>query len=60
VNTFLGMSNGSVAVPPGYDYGVAHNSLLLAAAIGVSVDPAAMVLAIWDAVVAIIPRAAGT
>lgn len=60
VNTFLGMSNRSVAVPPGYDYGVAHNSLLFAAAIGVSVDPAAMVLAIWDAVVAIVPRGRGT
>jgi hypothetical protein len=56
VSTFLGMSNRSVAVPAGYDYGVAHSGVLLAAAVGVSVDPAAMVLAIRDAIVAIIPH----
>jgi hypothetical protein len=60
VNTFLGMSNRSAAVPAGYDYGVAHNGLLLAATIGVSVDPAAMVLALRDAIVALIPRGSGT
>jgi len=56
VTGFMFESNRSVANPPGYDYGVARNSVMLAAAIGVSVDPAAMVLAVWDAVVALIPR----
>jgi hypothetical protein len=50
VSSFLFESNRSPPYPAGYDYGIARNSALLAAAVGVSVDPAAMVLAVWDTV----------
>ncbi|HLK88540.1 MAG TPA: hypothetical protein VKZ18_01525 [Polyangia bacterium] len=36
--------------PPGYDYGVARNSVALAASVGLSLDLSAMALAIWSAV----------
>jgi hypothetical protein len=49
-------SDRSPAHPAGYDYGIARNSVMFAAAIGVSVDPAAMVLAVWDAAKSVVPR----
>jgi hypothetical protein len=49
VTSFMFERNRSVPYPAGYDYGVSRNGVMLAAAIGVSVDPAAMVLAVWDA-----------
>jgi opacity protein-like surface antigen len=36
--------------PPGYDYGVARNSVAFAASAGVSLDLSAMALALWSAV----------
>lgn len=53
---FMFMSDRSPANPPGYDYGIARHSVMLAATIGVSVDPAAMVLAVWDAARAVVPH----
>jgi hypothetical protein len=50
VSSFMFESNRNPPHPAGYDYGISRNSALLTAAIGVSVDPAAMVLAVWDAV----------
>lgn len=50
------LSNQNAPHPAGYGYGVSPNGAVLAAAIGVSVDPAAMVLAIWDAVSALTPH----
>jgi hypothetical protein len=56
VSGFMFESDRSPAHPTGYDYGIARNSVMFAAAIGVSVDPAAMVLAIWDAAKSVVPR----
>ena len=53
---FMFMSNRSPANPVGYDYGIPRYSVMFAATIGVSVDPAAMVLAIWDAARSLVPR----
>lgn len=50
VSSFMFESNRSLAYPAGYDYGISRNGVMLAAAIGVSVDPSAMVLAVRDAV----------
>jgi hypothetical protein len=50
VNSFMFESNRNPPYPAGYDYGISRNGAILAAAIGVSVDPAAMVLALWDTV----------
>jgi hypothetical protein len=58
VTGFMFMHNRSAANPPGYDYGISRNGVLLAATIGVSVDPAAMVLAVWDAAKSLIPHGA--
>ena len=49
VSSFMFESSRNTPHPAGYDYGISRNSVMLAAAIGVSVDPAAMVLAVWDA-----------
>ncbi len=49
-SSFMFESNRNPQYPAGYDYGISRNGVMLAAAIGVSVDPAAMVLAVWDAV----------
>lgn len=56
VSGFMFESDRSPAHPAGYDYGIARNSVMFAAAIGVSVDPAAMVLAVWDAAKSVVPR----
>jgi hypothetical protein len=50
VNSFMFESNRNPPYPAGYDYGISRNGAILATAIGVSVDPAAMVLALWDTV----------
>ncbi len=50
VSSFMFESNRHPPYPAGYDYGISRNSAILTAAIGVSADPAAMVLAVWDAV----------
>jgi hypothetical protein len=56
VTSFMFEHDRGVPYPAGYDYGISRNSVMLAAAIGVSVDPAAMVLALWDAAKSLIPR----
>ena len=56
VTGFMFESDRSAAHPAGYNYGIARNSVMFAAAIGVSVDPAAMVLAAWDAAKSVVPR----
>src|SRR4051812_28977244 len=56
VTGFMFESDRNPAHPAGYDYGIARNSVMFAAAIGVSVDPAAMVLAVWDTAKSVVPR----
>ena len=56
VTGFMFESDRNAAHPAGYDYGIARNSVMFAAAVGVSLDPAAMVLAVWDAAKSVVPR----